>query len=125
MEFSMFGHSRQSPLLRIGLCVLLGIGLSMPGYAQTSDTEAGATQEQPDQSGDSAYEFGPMDEIKLRVVAWDNDALQFRSVDVVSGTYAVGTDGRMMLPIIGNVAASGSVQHIAFVSGGGDHERVG
>ncbi len=114
----MFGYLIPMPLSRImpyaALCVALCVAPTWPAYAQsgvalTDDIQADNSQTRGDQTGDSTYEFGAMDEIRLRVVTWDNDALSFRNLDVVSGNYVVGMDGRVMLPIIGGVTAAGMV----------------
>ncbi len=106
----------RTPFFRISPCVALCIalfqGFALPGYAQTTDIQTGdiqavETRTPGDQASDNVYRFGPMDEIRLRVVTWDNHALTFRNLDVVSDTYVIGTDGRVMLPIIGGVMAAG------------------
>jgi protein involved in polysaccharide export with SLBB domain/chaperonin cofactor prefoldin len=108
----MFGHANPTPFFRFTTCVVLCLalsqGLALPGYAQTVGTPIGETQAGADRTNGDAYEFGPMDQIQLRVVIWDNNALTFRNLEVVSGTYGIGTDGRVMLPIIGGVAAAGT-----------------
>ncbi|WP_299567667.1 polysaccharide biosynthesis/export family protein [uncultured Sulfitobacter sp.] len=103
----MFGHPNPALLFRVFPCVALCMALSSPAVAQTDESGTSDSGVQPDLATTSGYDFGPMDQIRLRVVIWDNTALAFQDLDVISGTYVVGTDGRVMLPIIGGVAAVG------------------
>ena len=104
----MLARVNMTPLLCLALSVLFCLGKLLPAHAQSTDELLSTpSAEIAGQLSDSIYDFGPLDEIRLRVVTWDNTALAFRNLDVVSGTYVISTDGRVMLPIIGGVDAVG------------------
>ncbi|MEI4234243.1 polysaccharide biosynthesis/export family protein [Roseovarius sp. D22-M7] len=50
-----------------------------------------------------AYRLNAGDRIAVRFVQWDTIELGFVEFDAVNGTYAVGSDGTLMLPLIGAV----------------------
>ncbi|MDO6587030.1 polysaccharide biosynthesis/export family protein [Salipiger sp. 1_MG-2023] len=89
------GRNRTTNLLR--LAATLGL-FSLTGPAIAQDT----------------YRLNTGDEISVRIVQWDSIALQFSEFSALSGTYSVGTDGLIMMPIVGAVpAASRSLSDIA------------
>lgn len=55
---------------------------------------------------DGAYRLGPGDKMRVRVVLWDETALQFIRWDAVSDDYTVQSDGTVLMPLIGSMAAT-------------------
>lgn len=107
LEFAMFGYRSSAQIFRILPCIFLCLGLAVPLYAQTVGSGTDTVPGWGGQATPDDYDLGPMDQIRVRAVMWDNTALAFRDVDVISGTYVIGTDGRVMLPILGGMAAVG------------------
>ena len=54
------------------------------------------------------YRLGPDDQLRVRAVAWNEAERRFESWDVVSGEYAVQSDGTVSIPLAGTVEAEGS-----------------
>ena len=54
-----------------------------------------------------AYRLNTGDRIAVRFVQWDTIELGFVEFDAVNGTYAVGSDGTIMFPLIGAVDVEG------------------
>lgn len=54
-----------------------------------------------------AYRLGPMDEIRLVVVDWRDDENRYEVWEAVSGTYMIGADGAVSIPLAGQVSAAG------------------
>jgi len=89
-------HVRASCLFRALIAILLAGSWAVPGAAQ--DT----------------YRLNPGDRIAVRFVQWDTIELDFVEFDSVNGTYAVGSDGTIMFPLIGVVDVEGrSLSEIA------------
>jgi Periplasmic protein involved in polysaccharide export len=61
----------------------------------------------PAMAQDAGYRLGVMDRLKVRVAEWQPADGTVRSWDVVAGDYAVGPDGSISLPFIGQLEASG------------------
>jgi len=59
------------------------------------------------QSQDTVYKLGPGDRFEMRVVVWDDEARKFESWPVFAGSYFVQMDGVALLPLAGEVHASG------------------
>lgn len=59
------------------------------------------------QQGATPYRMGAGDLIKVRIVAWDSDKLAFVPFDEVGGEYQVGSDGNVMMPLLGPIEAAG------------------
>ncbi|MEO1681223.1 MAG: polysaccharide biosynthesis/export family protein [Pseudomonadota bacterium] len=72
--------------------------------AQTSDAGSG--------SAAASYRLGPGELISLRVVVWDSVELSFVDLEAISGTYTIGPDGAVMLPILGTVSAAGTTTSV-------------
>ena len=54
-----------------------------------------------------AYRLGPGDQITVRIVVWDTIELDFTAYEELGGDYAVGSDGRILMPPIGPLPAAG------------------
>lgn len=55
----------------------------------------------------AAYQLGRQDVVAIRAVTWDSELLRFTELEAVSGEYVLGEDGRLMVPITGEVEAAG------------------
>lgn len=61
-----------------------------------------------------SYHLNIGDQIAVRIVQWDSIALGFTEFGALSGTYSVGTDGMIMVPMVGAVpAANQSLSELA------------
>lgn len=54
-----------------------------------------------------AYRLNLSDRVALRIVAWNSITLEFVEYDTLNGEYTIGTDGAMMIPLLGPVQAQG------------------
>jgi exopolysaccharide production protein ExoF len=54
-----------------------------------------------------AYRMNLSDRIALRIVAWDTITLEFIEYDTLNGEYTIGSDGTMMVPLLGPIQAQG------------------
>lgn len=78
-------------------CLLLGIMMTLQGVFVH-----GFALAQSD-----AYRLGPMDEIRLVVVDWRDDDNRYEVWEAVSGTYMIGADGAVSIPLAGQLPAAG------------------
>ena len=105
----------------LGLAAALAIGLTglPPAAAQQAAPAAGETAAEAPvplagaggaaaPGAASAYRLGPGEQITLRVVVWDSAELTFVDLAAISGSYTIGPDGTVMLPIVGTVEAAGT-----------------
>lgn len=69
--------------------VLFAVACAVPGAAQ------------------EAYRLNTGDRVAVRFVQWDTIELNFVEFEALNGTYLVGPDGTIMLPVIGVVAVEG------------------
>lgn len=53
------------------------------------------------------YLLGPEDVISLRAVAWDDESASYMSMESMAGEYAVSSEGKIMIPLVGEVAVAG------------------
>ncbi|MEL6244747.1 MAG: polysaccharide biosynthesis/export family protein, partial [Pseudomonadota bacterium] len=76
---------------------------ALAARADAADTVAAPAQTSDAGSGSAAasYRLGPGELISLRVVVWDSVELSFVDLEAISGTYTIGPDGAVMLPILG------------------------
>ncbi|QBR38593.1 hypothetical protein ETW23_22090 (plasmid) [Leisingera sp. NJS201] len=54
--------------------------------------------------------LGPADQIRIRVVAWDASKLAFAQFDELGGDYTIGSDGTMMMPLVGSIRAASQTE---------------
>ncbi|WP_150297363.1 polysaccharide biosynthesis/export family protein [Salipiger aestuarii] len=80
------GRIRTTNLLR--LAVMLGV-FALGGSAIAQDS----------------YRLNIGDRIAVRIVQWDSIALGFTEFAALGGTYSVGTDGMIMVPMVGAMSA--------------------
>ncbi|WP_428929745.1 polysaccharide biosynthesis/export family protein [Marinibacterium sp. SX1] len=53
------------------------------------------------------HRLGPEDRLNIRAIVWDDELRSFQQWDLLSGEYAVQSDGTISVPITGSVAAAG------------------
>lgn len=82
-------HVCASGFFRALIALLIAGSFAVPGAAQ------------------DAYRLNTGDRIAFRFVQWDTIELGFVEFDAVNGTYAVGSDGTIMFPLIGVVEVEG------------------
>ncbi|WP_108658697.1 polysaccharide biosynthesis/export family protein [Acuticoccus kandeliae] len=82
--------------VRLASALLLALAsLALPGVASEAAAQSGG------------YTLHARDQIEVKVGQWDAVARQMKPMEWLSGEHAVGLDGMVDLPAVGNVAAEG------------------
>jgi len=90
------------------------------------ETTPAMAQQDTQHNAVAPYQLGATDLIRVRIVAWDAIELDFVQFEELSGEYLIGQDGNVMLPLIGNVAASGQTPaDLAASISAAVHQKVG
>lgn len=96
------------------------VGSSGPALTQQAAESGAATQQvvpltvSPEgttntrKTADPATDvFGPGDRVLLRAAVWDQAAMGYQNWDVISGTYTLDAEGRLVLPFGGALSLEG------------------
>ncbi len=119
-------NRKNSAATRVGwmvfgvLPVMVSVGLGGPAFAQKQTESGSATQQvvpltikpinatnarkSANQGPDA---FGPGDRVLLRAAVWDQGAMGYQDWDVISGSYTLDSEGRLVLPFGGAVSLEG------------------
>src|SRR5262245_6347435 len=93
------------PMLRAAAMTVLTLCASMAPFAPGL---AGVQNEAPATSKQESYKLGPQDEIRVTVVEWRPARDEILEWTALKGNYTVGPSGKLALPLIGEVVATGS-----------------
>lgn len=91
---------RPSPPIAAALALLLTLGAGQNGLAQTQDQTSKALP------AGSDYRLGPLDQIRLKIVAWRPSQAEVFEWKAVNGDYTLDAGGKISLPLIGEVRAA-------------------
>lgn len=58
-------------------------------------------------AGSAGYALAPQDRVTLRIVSWNEESGRHETLDALGGTFAVGPEGALSLPVVGVLEVAG------------------